>query len=403
MKVSLIKRLGKATLRASLVFLAFNLIFILVRAIFVANQLDEEMLSPRAMGTWNAVFLFFIFESTVFAFHRHREDGRQTFWDTYADSGFAGIAKSVFSSVELYAEYAIVSLLSLLIPLSFDEVGLAVFGEGFTTGQVMAVSLPILLALEIIAHLSVRSAWSVDARKDARKEPNAKSSGKHSPTAQTVKGVGFTAVVYGTAALIIPWFLPFFVTLVNLGSGGIVFLYIAIALVLAVLAVIGIYYLRAMKKRKEFITRLKRYCGAQNMTLSPIKHPYRSLFLQHKGVDFTVEADGQVYACKLVGSVFPSSPMAFSDTGEGLRQDTLRLFRVDLLQVNTRVDYRMENAPDGSHKILVVLPVPTHIYASVNGSPPRPADTGEALGAYTLYNATGFFGALERGHLGMRR
>lgn len=402
MKSSLPKQLGKAALRAALVFLTFNLLSILSDVIFEANLFAKDMLSPRALGAWNAVFLFFIFESTVFAFHRHRADARQVFLETCANRGFGGIARHVFASADLYVEYAVVALLSLLAPVSFDAVGMAIFGEGFTTGPVMGVSLPVLLALEIVAHLSVRSAWCTDAPKEQAAKAS-KSSKTSSPIARTAKGVGFTAAVYGAASMTIPWMLPFFVTLANLGGGAMVFVYVAVAVVIAVLALVGVYCLRAMKKRKEFITRLKKYCDTHAVTLSDICRPYRSLFAQHPGVDFTLEKDGQIYACKLVGSVFPGSPMVFSDTGEGLRQDTLRLFRVDLLQINTRINYRMENAPVESKKIVIALPVPQRIYASVNGSPPRPADTGEALGAYTLYNATGFFGALERGHLGVRR
>lgn len=402
MKTSLPKRLGKAALRAALVFLTFNLISILSGVIFEANLFAEDMLSPGALGAWNAVFLFFIFESTVFAFHRHRADARQVFWETYADGGLAGVCKSTFLSVDLYVEYIVIALLSLFVPLSLDCVGMAFFGEGFTTGQVMAVSLPIFLVLEIIAHLSVRGAWAVDSAKRATAQTS-KNDKERFPFVRTVKGVGFTALVYSAASCVIPWMLPFFVTLANLGGGAVVFVYVAVAIVAAVLAVVGVYCLRAVRKRKEFIGRLKKYCGTHSVTLSDVRRPYRSLFAQHPGVDFTLDVGGQVFACKLVGSVFPGSPMAFADTGEGIRRDTLRMFRVDLLQIDTRLDYRMEDAPTESKKILIVLPVPKQIYASVEGSAPRPADTGEALGTYTLYNATGFFGALERGHLGVRR
>ena len=70
MKTSLPKQLGKATLRAVLAFLTFNLLSILSDVVFEANLFAKDMLSSRALGAWNAVFLFFIFESTVFAFHR---------------------------------------------------------------------------------------------------------------------------------------------------------------------------------------------------------------------------------------------------------------------------------------------------------------------------------------------
>ncbi len=59
----------------------------------------------------------------------------------------------------------------------------------------------------------------------------------------------------------------------------------------------------------------------------------------------------------------------------------------------------MESRPEGNRKIIIALPVPQNIYVSVNGSTPRSADTGENVGEYTLYNASGFLNALERGIL----
>ena len=131
--------------------------------------------------------------------------------------------------------------------------------------------------------------------------------------------------------------------------------------------------------------------------MSDIEKPYLSVFFQQKGTSFTLKQDGKEYQCKLIAGVFRSSPIVFTDTGEGIRQDVLRIVRVNLLHVNTRIDYRMEG--DGK-KILIVLPVPDKIYVSTEGSMPRPADTGEVLGEYTLYTATGFLGVLDRGILG---
>ncbi len=402
MKNDLPKRLGAAALRAAILFLTFNVLTLLSRVIFKANIFDDTMLSPKAMGAWLTVYQFLIFESTVFAFHRHREDGRRAFLDRYADGGMAGIFKDTFSSAELYVECVIVVLLSLLIPQCYNQVGAAFFGEGAVGREALPIVLPILVALELVAHLSVRSAWSTDAPR----LKTAKAAKEKSPMAKTVGTVGFTAMVYGAASLIIPWLLPFLVTLANFGGGGATFGYIAAAIAIILVSVVIVIFayhaLRAVSKRRKFVAQLKKYCAAQGLSLSEIRKPCLSLFTRQAGADFTLETGGEIFACKLMGSLFPGSPMVFADTGEGIRQDTLRMFRMDLLQVNTRLDFRMEDTP-ASRKIVIVLPTPKQIYASVEGSPPRPADTGEVLGEYTLYNATGFLGALERGHLGETR
>lgn len=74
-------------------------------------------------------------------------------------------------------------------------------------------------------------------------------------------------------------------------------------------------------------------------------------------------------------------------------QHTFYLFRVPLLHLNSRIDFAFES--DGE-KILIVLPIPKNIYTASNTSRPLPADTGEKIGNYRIYNATGFLHALER-------
>ena len=396
-KRSLPKRMGAAVLRTALLFVTFHVIFFLTEACFMSIiREDEEMLSPRAVGAWLFALQMLLFESTVFAFHRHRTEARSRFTDAYPRCTLTDMLKDLFLSAEFYIEYVGIALLSCLLPLRYAPAGAAFFGESFTKGQLLLVVLPALLALDIVAHLSVRAVWAAD-------KPTVKADKKElSPLARTIRGVVFVAGIYCGAGLILSWYMPFLVTMNNLG-GVSLGLYIAAAAVIAILAVVGAYFIRALKKRKDFIVRLQKYCKAQGMTLSDIRKPYRSVFKQQKGTDFTLriggQTNGQTFACKFVSGVFPASPIIFADTGEGIRQDTLRLFRVDLLHFNTRLDFRMEDSRPDDRKIIIVLPVPQRIYASVNAAPPRPADTGEVIGEYTLYTASGFLGALERGHL----
>ncbi len=388
------KKAGIAALRTVFLFLTFGLIATVSRLIFKGNLFDEEMLSPQAIGIWNSLFLLFIFESTVFAFNRHAGDSQRMFLEKYAKGQRFGKLKSIFLSVDFYIEFLCIALLSLILPLSFvyDCVGVALFQADYGKLQVMLVVLPILLVLDVFARLSVRSAWISDSMQvTSKKEKNEFS--------RTIKGVIMMGVVYCVASLVIPWGLPVFVTLGNLGAGAIVFLYMALALLAVALFVVAAFYVRAISKRKDFITRLKKYCREHSMMLSNVQKPYLSVFFQQKGIDFTLKCDDKIYDCKLVAGVFPTSPIVFSDEGEGVRQDTLRLFKINILHLNTRIDYHMNSHSEGSKKIVIVLPVPKNIYVSVQGSSPRPADTGETMGEYTLYNATGFLNALERGSL----
>ncbi len=395
MKESLLKKIGVTLGRSVALFATFALVTVLSRLIFGGSMIfeEEDVLSPQAMGLWNAAFLLLIFYSSVFTWNRHAAGPHRVFLDRFARGRRFGKLKSICLTPDLYLEFVGIALLSLLLPLSFlyDCVGVALLPAGYGKGTVMAVVLPALLAVEVLAHLSVRSAWVSDGlRASGPSEP--------SRLSRTLKSLGLLALIYGGAAVVIPWFVPVFVTLANLGAGAMIFVYIALFVLAVVLCVVAVHFIRAIGKRRDFVKRLKRYCADHAIPLSEIRRPCASLFFQQAGVDFTLEHGGTVYDCKLVAGVFARSPIVFSDTGEGFRQDSLRLFRVDLIHLNTCIDYRMDDRPESHRKLIIVLPTPKHIYVSVQGASPCPADTGERFGAYTLYTATGFLHALDRGN-----
>lgn len=394
MKNSFLKRIGSSFIRSLVLFIVFGLIALVSRIIFNSNLFDEEMLSARTVNIFHSVFLFLIFESTVWAFNRHATYTKRTFLDKYAKGQKNGKIKSVFLSAEFYTEMICMIIFSLIAPFSFtfECVGISFFGETYDKAKVLAIVIPVLIALEILSHWSVRNAWISDTMQS-------KSAKEKNDFAKSVKNILITACVYCGASLVIPWGLPLFVTIANLGAGAIVFLYIAIALIAVALLVLLSFYIRAMKKRKEFVSRLTRYCKEHSIELTDIRKPYLSVFFQQQGIDFSLKKGATVCECKFVAGVFPNSPIVFTDQGEGICQNTLRIFKFDILHLNSRIDYRMETGSEHSKKIIIVLPVPQNIYVSVDGSSPRVADTGEIMGDYTLYTATGFLNALDRGQL----
>ncbi|MBP3395697.1 MAG: hypothetical protein J6L87_00865 [Clostridia bacterium] len=52
-------------------------------------------------------------------------------------------------------------------------------------------------------------------------------------------------------------------------------------------------------------------------------------------------------------------------------------------------------AGEGGQKILIVSPITNEIYTG-NTVSHKPADVGERIGEYTLYNGSGFLNAIER-------
>ena len=396
MNKSLLIRIGKAVLRSILVFFVFALVTSVSRFVFNGELEHMDMLDGVAfplwlLGLWHVFYMLLIFESTVFAFHRHATEEKEAYLQKCTGVGVLAELKAVFSSLEFYVDCAAVAILSLVLPLGlYDCIGQVLPGAGLGNLPMALIALVLLFVLLLAARLSLGKMWISDsiARKDDKKKKK-----ERSALFLTIKGVAFVVMAYIVASYAITWFIPFLVTVANIGGGVIVFLYLFIALVIALIVTLAAFYIRAMLKRKKFLTALNKICEEQGVTLSEVQKPYWSVISQQKGTDFTLEKNGERYACKMVAAVFPSSPIAFADNGQGLRQDMLSIRGVTILHMNTLIDFRME---DEGKKIVIALPVPNRIYASVGGSTPRPADTGEVIGEYTLYTATGFLGALER-------
>ena len=397
MDKALLKRIGKSVLRSVLLFFVFALVTIVSRSVFDGELENMDMLDGVAiplwlLGLWHVFYMLLIFESTVFALHRHAAEEKAAYLDKRIGVGLRAELRALFCSFEFYVDCAATVILSLVMPLGlYDCIGQALPSAGLGKIPVTLIGLVLLLALLLVARLSLGRLWISDSISSGREGKKKKK--ERSALFLTIKGIAFAVMVYIVSSYAITWFVPFLVTLANLAGGVIVVLYLFITILVALAVALAVFYIRAILKRRQFIADMKKICQERGAVLSDIKRPYLSVFFQQKGTSFTLKQEGKEYQCKLIAGVFRSSPLVFTDTGEGLRQDVLRIVRVNLLHVNTRIDYRMEG--DGK-KLLIVLPVPERIYVSTEGSTPRPADTGEVLGEYTLYTATGFLGALER-------
>lgn len=396
MDKSLLKRIAKSVLRSLLLFFVFAFVVIVSRAVFDGELENMDMLDGIAfplwlLGLWHVFYMALIYTSALFAFHRYSPEERQAYLEKRVGVGLGAELKAVVCLPEFYIDCAVVTVFSLVLPLGlYDCIGQALIGADFGNFPVTLIAIPLLLVLTLTVHVSMGRVWLSDSL--SRKEEKKKKK-QRGEIFLTVKGIAFFVMAYIIASYAITWFLPFIVTVANIGGGMIVFLYLLIALMIALVIALAVFYIRAMLKRKKFLTALHKICAEQGIALSKVKKPYWSVISQQKGTDFTLEKNGERYACKMVAAVFPSSPIAFADTGEGLRQDVLRIRGVTILHMNTLIDFRME---DEGKKIVIALPVPNKIYVSVGGSIPGPADTGEVFGEYTLYTATGFLGALDR-------
>lgn len=385
-----IKDIGTVALRAVILMALSAALSALCRFVFVENMFGEDYFSEQILNVWHFVFFIMIFYSLTFALDQHDKRCRARLLAQVKDGTLLSVVKFTLLSVDLYTELAVITVVSVLLPASFlyGFVGKAFFnGTAQTNGlYTLFIILPIMFALLFTARLKIGRSWYASARRSASAE------GKKPKLPPVVKSVFNTALVYVGASIVLPWFLPGVITLYNVG-GPWLFLWVLIGLASVIAVVTAVFYARAIIKRRSFVNKLRRYCRDNSVYLSDIRKPVASVFSMESGYDFSVKKDGVQYDCKFIAGVFPTSVFIFSDRGNGLKQDTFHLLRAELFHFMTKFDFGYESH---GKKILVLLPTPKRFFVSVNDAPPRPADVGERVGQYTIYNSTGFINALER-------
>ena len=313
------------------------------RFLFIDNMFEQEYFSEQILNVWHMVFFLLIFNSLIIAIHQHDKYSREKFLESVKDNKLLSHIKFIVSSIDFYVEIGCITALSIVLPIRFlyNFVSQVFFyGMKLTDFHnklyTLLIILPVMFVLLFAAHIMLQKNWYLTAQKDnSTKE-------KKSKISPVVKSVITVAIIYCGASMAIPWLLPMLITLWNLGE-AMLFVWIPVALVVFVLITIMIYYIRAILKRKSFIKKLKKYCVTNSVYISDIRKPYLSLFLPQDGFDFTIEKNGTKYDCKFIAGIFPSSPIILTDKGNGLKQDTVRIFKVELFHFMTKFDFGYES------------------------------------------------------------
>jgi hypothetical protein len=88
-------------------------------------------------------------------------------------------------------------------------------------------------------------------------------------------------------------------------------LWVLLAAACLLLISLTFMYTRALRIRRRFLKRLKKLCREENITISEIKRPYASLFKAIPECNFTLEYQGRVFSCRLIGSWWQRAPLHF--------------------------------------------------------------------------------------------
>lgn len=224
-----------------------------------------------------------------------------------------------------------------------------------------------------------------------------------------IKHIVSAVFAYPMMAYLLPIFFPTLATLPKVAfTVGVIILPIVLGLVLFFFS---FDYVRAFFVRRKFFNKLKKSAAKNGYTVSKISHPYSSIFVDREESNFTVNARGKTYTCKLIAGVHYGFPMYFSEDGKGtiiwhitLKYRSLRAAPFakngmiwqslpdDLAQIHTDFTYNFDG--DGK-KVLIISPTPHSIFATGYGQN-RPLDVNDSVWGYTIMTGTAFINALER-------
>lgn len=413
-----IGRVAAVFLRALAIAIVSTIFFLCCR--LPMRELDIQT-AHRIVSVFNALINFFCFQSVIRAFYVHDRHARRRALSTgrastnfFHNIGFA-LKEPSFWVDTVFFLWFMLPFSDILPPyFSFRK---AFFYTMPETDPVVVILVPIITHVfffiaSLIAHDSVRRAWAHQAKHEQymqgvgsgevgwRREAQKNSLFTKFPVINVIVDLLISAVVYTLApagvwmiALVAIPFIAFF----GAYSWMLGFIIAAIVLFFA------IRYLRAIRKRRAFVRNLTRVCSEKGIPLSPIKAPYRSLFTDHVGENFSVEYKGQRYDCKLLGTFSRATPFLFSPKGYAIRRRNVsigpRRSKLTLFHIDTEINLAFSGE---GKKAVILLPIPNQIFLINDIGSLYPIDTGDRIGDYCVYNASGFLGALERDFLDRR-
>lgn len=126
----------------------------------------------------------------------------------------------------------------------------------------------------------------------------------------------------------------------------------------------------ALSRRIRFLKRMKRHLSAAGYTISKIQRPVLSVFLPDRDEDFTIEKDGKVYTCKLVGTHNRRRPMYISPEGVITEKRTVSFMKITLFHIMRDTRYEL----DGENKIVIISPMPKKVYVNHGRTDTAPDD-----------------------------
>ncbi len=357
-------------------------------------------LAVRGMPLLCALLLPLVFHSTARVFgetDRHLRDMALTYraeYDIHRRSP-RQILALLLGDKFLKTELFVILLLPVVFPieLGFGALATLLFGSAALPRAlkkllVLLIVLPVFFGLWLAARYLAFLWWAYE---------EGRHTGENYLGALSLKLLGTTAIyVIGTFAAI--FFVPMFLSLfyISASLAALRWWLPAAIVLLPILTLFILRFCRACRIRRKFLRDLRVLCNTVGATISGIKRPYRSLLWLRNEVNFTIYHGEKTYHCKLFAALKRTTPLYFSERGIVQYLHSLRFRRVEYFRYTTQFDFSFEGE---GQKLLIVNPVPKEIFAG-DTSFFRLIDTGERVGDYTVFTASGLIGALSRDVVG---
>ena len=291
----------------------------------------------------------------------------------------------LFSQWSFWVETAVLALVFVAFPIERIHPQLAeIYFDKFEVvnqAQILSTFLPILLFINLLAHISVIQLWQSEAKWQKYESKKTKSS-----------SFIYTLAIYAFAPILMAVFLPIlvYIPLVFQAIGLFMTPATTVLLVLLIAFLVLFPPLRACSIRKKTIKQIKESCLQNGYDISDIKEPYLSILKPCEGESFSITRDGKTYSCKLIAAPKKSLPMAIHPDGQMHFFYEVKIRGVKILSYKTVKHFSYDSKDS---KILIVNPVPKKLMA-YRGTIVE-IDNGELVGDYKIYNATAFVRAID--------
>ena len=297
---------------------------------------------------------------------------------------FANLA-FLFSQWSFWVETAVLALVFVAFPIERIHPQLAeIYFDKFEVvnqAQILSVFLPILLLINLLAHISVIQLWQSEAKWQKYESKKTKSS-----------SFIYTLAIYAFAPILMAVFLPIlvYIPLVFQAIGLFMTPATTVLLVLLIAFLVLFPPLRACSIRKKTIKQIKESCLQNGYDISDVKEPYLSILRPCEGESFSITRGGKTYSCKLIAAPKKSLPMAIHPDGQMHFFHEVKIRGVKILSYKTVKHFSYDSKDS---KILIVNPVPKKLMA-YRGTIVE-IDNGELVGDYKVYTATAFVRAID--------